>query len=84
MSISPYCPNQLWGPPNPYPVGTGSSFPGHMVRIEVEISANVGGCSVDFGGQCRLHPDDQNIQERNLTVWPYVHGELYGRPALNC
>jgi hypothetical protein len=39
-----------------------------MVRVEVEVSASVGGFPVDFGGQCRLFPDDQNIQKRNRTV----------------
>jgi hypothetical protein len=33
-----------------------------MVRVEVEISVSVGGLPVHFGGQCRLFPDDQNIQ----------------------
>jgi hypothetical protein len=28
----------------------------------------VGGFSVDFGGQCYLFPDVQNIQRRNCTV----------------
>jgi hypothetical protein len=40
-----------------------------MVRIEVEISASVGGFSVEFGGQCRLLSADQNIQERNYSAW---------------
>jgi hypothetical protein len=35
-----------------------------MVGTEVEMSASVGGFNVDFGGQCRLLPDDRNIQER--------------------
>jgi hypothetical protein len=39
-----------------------------MVRFEVEMSASVGGFSVDFGDQCRTFPDDQNIQKRNRTV----------------
>jgi hypothetical protein len=51
-----------------------------MVRIDVEISASVDGFSVDFGGQCRLFPDDQNVQKRNRTVWLYFHSELDGRP----
>jgi hypothetical protein len=38
-----------------------------MAITEVEIMASVGGFSVDFGGQCCLLPDDQNIQERNHT-----------------
>jgi hypothetical protein len=33
-----------------------------MVRTEVEILVSVVWFSVDFGGQCRLLPDDQNIQ----------------------
>jgi hypothetical protein len=38
------------------------SFHMHLtVRFEVEISVNVGGFSVDFGGHCRPFPDDQNI-----------------------
>jgi hypothetical protein len=39
-----------------------------MVRIEVEILDKVDGFSVDFDGQCRLFPDDYNIQERNYIV----------------
>jgi hypothetical protein len=39
-----------------------------MVRSEVEISASVGGFSVNFGGQCRLVSDDLKIQKRNRTV----------------
>jgi hypothetical protein len=39
-----------------------------MVRVEVEMSVSVGGFPVDFGGQCRLFPDDQNIQEGNRTL----------------
>jgi hypothetical protein len=31
------------------------------LRIEVEISAIVGGFSIDFGDQCRLLPDDQSL-----------------------
>jgi hypothetical protein len=38
-----------------------------MVRIETEISASVGGLSLDFGRQCRLLPDHENIQERNAA-----------------
>jgi hypothetical protein len=38
-----------------------------MVRIEVEISASVCGLSVDYGGQCHLIRDEQNVQERKLT-----------------
>jgi hypothetical protein len=37
----------------------------------------VDGFSVDFDGQCRLFPDDYNIQERNYIVWL---SELNGRP----
>jgi hypothetical protein len=33
-----------------------------IVRIELEISANAGGFSLDFGDQYRLFPDDQNIK----------------------
>jgi hypothetical protein len=33
-----------------------------MIRTEIEISVNVGGLSVDFGVQCRLLPDDENVQ----------------------
>jgi hypothetical protein len=36
-----------------------------MVSYEVEVSASVGGFPVDFGGQCHLYPDDQNIQKVN-------------------
>jgi hypothetical protein len=36
-----------------------------VVRIEVEISAREGEFSVDFGGQCRLLPDDQRRQFGN-------------------
>jgi hypothetical protein len=39
-----------------------------MVRSEVEISASVGGLSVDFGVQCHFFPADQNIQKRNHDV----------------
>jgi hypothetical protein len=48
----------------------------YMVTSETEISANVGGVSADFGGQCHLFPDDQNIQKRNHTVWLYFYSEL--------
>jgi hypothetical protein len=51
-----------------------------MVRFEVEISAGVSGFLVDFGGQCRLSPDDQNIQKGNRTIWLYLHSEREGRP----
>jgi hypothetical protein len=47
-----------------------------MVRTEVEITASMGGFSVDFGGHCRLLPDGQTTQERNHT--DYLHGELDG------
>jgi hypothetical protein len=53
---------------------------GRMVRIEAEISASVGGFAVDFGGQCRLPLDDQNIQDKDRPAWLYFHGELDGRP----
>jgi hypothetical protein len=39
-----------------------------MVGFEAEISASVSGVSVDFGGQCRLFPDDENIQKTNRTA----------------
>jgi hypothetical protein len=39
-----------------------------MVRVEVEISALVGRFPVDFGGQCRLLPDDQNIKLGNRMI----------------
>jgi hypothetical protein len=39
-----------------------------IVRFEVEVLASVGGFSVDFGGQCCLFPDDQNVQKRNCTI----------------
>jgi hypothetical protein len=34
-----------------------------MVRVEAEMPASVGGFPVDFGGQCCLFPDDQNIKK---------------------
>jgi hypothetical protein len=48
------------------------------VRVEVEISASAGGFPVDLGGQCRLFPDDQNIQKRILTVCFSFHCKLDG------
>jgi hypothetical protein len=39
-----------------------------MVRVEVEVSANVGGFPVDLVGQCRLFADEQNIRNDNFTV----------------
>jgi hypothetical protein len=39
-----------------------------MVRFEVEILASVDGFLVDFGDQCHLFPDDENIQKGNCTV----------------
>jgi hypothetical protein len=39
-----------------------------MVKVEAEISASVGGFPVDFGGQCRLFPDDVNIKKDNHTT----------------
>jgi hypothetical protein len=39
-----------------------------MVRVEVEISACVGGFPVELCGQCCLFPDDQNVQKGNHTV----------------
>jgi hypothetical protein len=38
-----------------------------MVRVEVEISASVDRFPVDFGDQCRLFPDGQNIKKGNRT-----------------
>jgi hypothetical protein len=39
-----------------------------MVIFEVEISAGVGGFTVNFGGQWHSFPDDQNIQKMNRMV----------------
>jgi hypothetical protein len=39
-----------------------------MVRFQVEISAIVGGFTVDSGGQCLLFPDDQNIKVISLSI----------------
>jgi hypothetical protein len=39
-----------------------------MVGLEGEMSASVGGSPVNFGGYCRLFPDEQNIKEGNRTV----------------
>jgi C1A family cysteine protease len=39
-----------------------------MVRFEVEISASVGGFSVNFGGQCHAFLDDHDFQKRNHAV----------------
>jgi hypothetical protein len=50
-----------------------------MVILEVEVSASVGGFPVDFGGECRLFPDE-NIQKRSRTVWFSVHSKFDGRP----
>jgi hypothetical protein len=36
---------------------------GRMVIFEVEISASVGGFSINLSGHCRPFPDDQNIQK---------------------
>jgi hypothetical protein len=44
-----------------------------MVRSEVEISASVGGFSINLSSQCRPFPDDQNIPEKGshcLTLFP--------------
>jgi hypothetical protein len=38
-----------------------------IVRFEAEVSASVGGFSVNYGGQCLSYPDDQNIQE-NIRI----------------
>jgi hypothetical protein len=35
-----------------------------MFRSDVEISTSVGGSPLDFDGQCRPFPGDQNIQKR--------------------
>jgi hypothetical protein len=51
-----------------------------MVGIEVEILVIVGAFSIDFDSNRHLFLDDQNVQERNHTVWLYFHGELNGRP----
>jgi hypothetical protein len=37
----------------------------YMVRIEVAVTASVGGFCVDFGDQCCHFPDDWKIQKRN-------------------
>jgi hypothetical protein len=50
-----------------------------MVRVEVELSASVGGFLVHFCGQWRPFPNDQNIQERNHTLLVCFHSELDGR-----
>jgi hypothetical protein len=45
-----------------------------MVRVEVKVSASVDGFSVNFHGQCRLFPDDKNIQKRQshcLALFPW-------------
>jgi hypothetical protein len=39
-----------------------------MVRFEAEISASVGGFSINFHDLCHPFPDDQNIQKRNHTA----------------
>jgi hypothetical protein len=46
-----------------------------MVRFEAELSAGVDRFSANLGGQCCPFPDDQNIQERNRTVWTYLHSD---------
>jgi hypothetical protein len=43
-----------------------------MVRVQVEVSASVGGFPVDFGGQGRLFPDNQNIKKGDRTVYVAV------------
>jgi hypothetical protein len=39
-----------------------------MITFEAEILISVDGFSVDFGGQCHLFPDNQNIQKMKHTV----------------
>jgi hypothetical protein len=39
-----------------------------MVRFEVEMSASVGGVSLNFGSQYHLLSADQNIPNGNSTV----------------
>jgi hypothetical protein len=51
-----------------------------MVGFEAGISASVDGFSVDFGDQCHLFSDDQNIQVWNHTIWLYFHSELAEKP----
>jgi hypothetical protein len=43
-----------------------------MVKFEVERLASVGGFSLNFGGQCCLFADGQDIQKMGL----YFHVEL--------
>jgi hypothetical protein len=38
-----------------------------MATIEVQVSTSVDVFSADFGGQCHLFPDDQNIHKRKHT-----------------
>jgi hypothetical protein len=46
-----------------------------MIRTEVEILT-----SVDSDDWCHLHPEVQNIQERNSTASLYFDGKLDERP----
>jgi hypothetical protein len=39
-----------------------------MVGAEDEMSASVGGSPVNFGGECRLFPDDQSIKKCSRAV----------------
>jgi hypothetical protein len=50
-----------------------------VVRIEVKISAYVGGFFVDFRGQSCPFSCDQKVQERDRTLRFYFHSELDGR-----
>jgi hypothetical protein len=50
-----------------------------MVRFELEMLAGVGDFSVNFGGQCHLFPDDQNIV-KGITLSDSFHNELDGGP----
>jgi hypothetical protein len=47
-----------------------------VVRIEIEISASVGGVSLNFGGQCRPFPDDperlQNFLSHHNSLRPSI------------
>jgi hypothetical protein len=52
-----------------------------MDRSEVEISVSVEWFSVEFDGQCRPYPDDQNIQKW-IAMPDYVSiSELKGMPS---
>jgi hypothetical protein len=49
-----------------------------MVRIEVDMLDEAGEFSVDFCGQWRLFPDNNNNQKRNFTVWLWLIVKLVG------